>query len=486
MLSYGQNTMIKWQRIFGYLLHLKSRVNTCMLSNEITEQIRTGELVLHCVEVEVFQAADNGFRMLGHGTIKINSVGTLYLEFICTYSENVPRAFFNEKLPKDPLNPEEKLYLRTKTLDGNEYKSDGFSITINIHSSALPTHYDVILSSIYSLHDTELPKPKEDSYLYFEFADYFKIPSNKQNSLVSSLGSESYSWNQTVISMDGYSISMVKHRGYTEVNVAGCFEPDKLLKCLKFYIGFSSASMPQPYYTKSIINGEEKRTFYSISNKQKRQTSSSPMVDNAGDEKYRDSTYHYALLENIISLYTENPKQFDSLYSQWERVWYSFQSKNSIMILTLSVAIEGLLNDIYIPAIKSKNENTELNNEINKIKIQIKNLDLTNEQCNRLLGSVSYWKNITAAKALDYLIKYDVITAKDKKLWQKIRNESAHPKVREEDLAKEKLELEQVLSCLDLFHKLILNTLKFSGPIRVLQLKQNHSYIELEHIDVLA
>ena len=348
MLSYGQNTMIKWQRIFGYLLHLKSRVNTCMLSNEIIEQIRTGELVLHCVEVEVFQAADNGFRMLGHGTIKINSVGTLYLEFICTYSENVPRAFFNEKLPKDPLNPEEKLYLRTKTLDDNEYKSDGFSITINIHSSALPTHYDVILSSIYSLHDTELPKPKEDIYLYFEFADCFKIPSNKQNSLVSSLGSESYSWNQTVIEMDGCFISMVKHKDYTSVTATGCFEPDELFKCLKFYIGFSSASMLQPYYMKSTINGEEKRTVYSISNKQKRQTSSSPMVNNADGEKYRDYTYHYALLENIISLYTENLKQFNSLYSQWERVWYSFQSKNSIMILTLSVAIEGLLNDMVV------------------------------------------------------------------------------------------------------------------------------------------
>ncbi len=457
-----------------------------MLSNEIIEQIRTGELVLHCVEVEIFQAAENGFKMLGHGTIKINSVGTLYLEFICTYSENVPRAFFNEKLPRDPLNHEEKLYLRTKTLNGNEYKSDEFFITININSSSLPTHYDVMLSSIYSLCDTELPKPKEDSYLYFEFADYFNVPSNKQNSLVSSLGSGSYSWNQTVIEMDGYSISMVKYKGYTEVNVAGYFEPDKLFKCLKFYIGFSSASMPQPYYMKSIINGEEKRTVYSISNKQKRQTSSSPMVNSADGEKYRDSTYHYALLKNIISLYTENPKQFDSLYSQWERVWYSFQSKNSIMILTLSVAIEGLLNDIYIPAINSKNENTELNNEIDKIKIQIKNLDLTSDQCNRLLGSVSYWKNITAVKALDYLIDNKIITSADKKLWIKLRNKSAHPKVREEYLAKERLELEQVLSCLDLFHKLILNTLNFSGPIRVLQLKKNHSYIELDHIDVLG
>ncbi|MEN2751717.1 hypothetical protein AAIR29_08735 [Psychrobacter sp. FBL11] len=457
-----------------------------MIPNEIIKQIRTGELVLHCVEVEIFQTADNGCKMLGHGTIKINSVGTIYLEFICTHSENVPHAFFNKKLPKDPLNPEEKLYLRVKNLNGNEYKSDGFSIKINLNSSSLPAHYYVILSSIYSLSETELPKPKEDSYIYFEFADYFNIPSNKKNSVVSSLGSESHSWNQTVIQMDGYSVSMVKYKDYTEVKATGVFEADKLFKCLKFYIGFSSASMPQPYYMISITNGEEKRTVYSISDKQKRQTSSSPMVDSAADEKYRDSTYHYALLENIQSLYKDNSKHFDSVYSQWERVWYSFQSKNSIMILTLSVAIEGLLNDIYIPAIKSKDENIELNTEIDEIKAQIKNLKLTAEQCSRLLGSVSYWKNVTAAKALNYLVEHKIITSDDKKLWQNLRNESAHPKVREENLARERLEIEQVLSCLDLFHKLILNTLKFSGPIRVLQLKEHYGYVELNHIDVLS
>lgn len=455
-----------------------------MISNEIIKQIRTGELVLHCVEVEIFQTVDNGCKMLGHGTIKINSVGTIYLEFICTHNENVPHAFFNEKLPKDPLNPEEKLYLRIKTLNSNEYKSDGFSIKINLNSSSLPTHYYVILSSIYSLNDTELQK--EDSYIYFEFANYFNIPSNKKNSVVSSLGSESHSWNQTVIELDSYSISMVKYKDYTEVKATGDFEPEKLFKCLKFYIGFSSASMPQPYYMISITNGEEKRTVYSISNKQKRENSASPMVDNIGDEKYKDYTYHYSLLEKIISLYRKNPKHFNSIYSQWERVWYSFQSKNSIMILTLSVAIEGLLNDIYIPAIKSKDENIELNTEIDEIKTQIERLELTAEQRNRLIGSVSYWKNITAAKALNYLVEHKIITTDDKKLWQELRNESAHPKVRENDLDKERLELERVLSCLDLFHKLILNTLKFSGPIRILQLKEHYGYVELTHIDVLS
>jgi hypothetical protein len=450
-----------------------------------TEQLRTGDLVLHCVQVEVFQIMDDGLKMSGHGTIKVNNVGTIYIEFICTTSESVPRALFSERLPKDPLNEEHKLYLRAQTISGDVYVSDGFSIQINMNSSYPPVHHYIFLSSINCCSTAEPHQSKKGNYLYFEFAEHFNIPANKSNSVVSSLGDESHSRNQTVLEMDGYSISMVKKPDYTEVRVTGCFDPEELLPCLKFYIGFSSASMPQFVYMLKHMGEDKQEIISSIANNQKRQRSSSPMVENVADKKYRDSVYHYKLLDNIISLHKKNPRQFESIYSQWERVWYSFQSKNSIMILTLSVAIEGLLNDIYIPAIKVKQNNLELEAEIKKVKQQIKTLELTDDQRNRILGSVSYWKNITAAKALDYLIEQGVITSADKKLWQELRNESAHPKVREDNLAKERLEREKVSSCLNLFHKIVLNTLAFSGPIWVLQAGKEPACAELIHTEIL-
>jgi hypothetical protein len=450
-----------------------------------TEQLRTGDLVLHCVQVEVFQIMDDGLKMSGHGTIKVNNVGTIYMEFICTTSESVPRALFSERLPKDPLNEEQKLYLRAQTISGDVYVSDGFSIQINMNSSYPPVHHNIFLSSINCCSTAEPHQSKKGNYLYFEFAEHFNIPANKSNSVVSSLGDESHSRNQTVLEMDGYSISMVKKPDYTEVRVTGCFDPEELLPCLKFYIGFSSASMPQFVYMLKRMGEDKQEIISSIANNQKRQRSSSPMVENCADKKYRDSVYHYKLLDNIISLNKKNPRQFESMYSQWERVWYSFQSKNSIMILTLSVAIEGLLNDIYIPAIKVKQNNLELEAEIKKVKQQIKTLELTDDQRNRILGSVSYWKNITAAKALDYLIEQGVITSADKKLWQELRNESAHPKVREDNLAKERLEREKVSSCLNLFHKIVLNTLAFSGPIWVLQAGKEPGCAELIHTEIL-
>ncbi|AZG72362.1 hypothetical protein [Shewanella livingstonensis] len=456
-----------------------------MIIGKKTEQLRTGDLVLHCVQVEVFQIMDDGLKMSGHGTIKVNDVGTIYMEFICTTSESVPRAMFSESLPKDPLNEEHKLYLRAQTISGDVYVSDGFSIKINMNSSFPPVHHYIFLSSINCCSTAEPHQSKEGNYLYFEFTEHFNIPANKSNSVVSSLGGESHSRNQTVLEMDGYSISMIKKLDYTEVSVTGCFDPEELLTCLKFYIGFSSASMPQFVYMLKRMGEDEQEIISSIANNQKRQRSSSPMVEIVADKKYRDSVYHYKLLDNIISLHKKDPRQFESIYSQWERVWCSFQSNNSIMTLTLSVAIEGLLNDIYIPAIKVKQNNLELEAEIKKVKQQIKTLDLNDDQRNRILGSVSYWKNITATKALDYLIEHGVITSADKKLWKELRNESAHPKVREDNLAKEKLEREKVLSCLNLFHKIVLNTLAFSGPIWVLQAGKVPTLEELIHTEIL-
>lgn len=455
------------------------------IMNKEIKQILNSELVIHCVEVKVYQNHNNGIKMSGHGTIKINSVGTLYLEFICTYSDNVPYTVLGDRFPKDPLDDTQKLYLEAKDLNGKKYKSEGFSITTNLKSANPPAYHFIILSSIYSSSKAKPYETQDSNFLHFYFSEKFRVPPNKLNEEESTLGFKSSNWNQTIIDMNDYSISMVKHIDYIEVWVIGDFDPKTLLKCLKFYIGFSSGSMPQFFYIKEIIDTICIETISSISNPQKRQLAPSPMVDNIANDKYKDHFYHYNLLKNIISLYEDSPKLFQSIYLQWERVWYSWQSKNSIMILTLSVAIEGLLNDIYIPSIKSECESTELLQEIDDIKLEISTLNLTDFQKNRLISSVNYWKNITASKALKYLIDNKIITNKDKRLWTKLRNKSAHPRVQEDDLAKQVLEQEQVLSCLDLFHKLILNILRYSGPIRVFQLNEEFEFIELTYTKVL-
>ena len=446
----------------------------------LIKKLRTGDLVLHCTLVKVFQKSDNGIIMTGHGTIKINSVGTIYMEFICTASENIPSALFGESYPKDPLNDEDKLYLYAKTIDGSVYESNSFSISLNMNSHYPPVLHFIFLSSINSSNINEMYDVKKDSYLYCEFAEGFKIPANKATKIKSNNGSKSIKWDQTVLEMDNYSIHLVQKLGYTEVRISGDFEHEQLLRCLRFYIGFSSASMPQFLYILKRKGSEETEIISSINVEKKNQLASSPMIETASLDS------HYQLLKNIINLYSERSEWFDSVYSQWERVWYSFQSENSIMALTLSVAIEGLLNDIYIPIIKDKGNNSELKSEICNIKKQIKEeLKLTDRQRERLLNNVSHWGNITAANALIYLIDNHVVTTEDKKLWSKLRNESAHPKIKVKSFELDKLERDSVLSCLNLFHKLILNVLAYSGPVRFFKASKDHEHSSIQYQNVL-
>lgn len=448
------------------------------------ELLRKGDLVLHCVEVKVFQNADNGVLIKGHGIIKVNKVGTLYMELIATESENIPHTFFNERLPRDPDDDSQTLYMVAKTINGEVYESKGFSLEVNLNSAQVPSLYYLFLSSIECCSQVGPGRITDGNYLYFEFAENFSIPSNKSNSVISTLGEESHSWNQTLIEVDGFEVSMVKKDGYTDVRVTGDFDIEEVRSCLKFYIGFTSGSMPQLVLMVEIKGDDKVETISSVSSSQKRQTSVSPIIPNAATGKSMDPEYHYSLFRKIVWLYREHPKRFESIYAQWRRVWYSFQSQNSIMSLTLSVAIEGLLNDIFIPEIKLQLDTRELEAEIAKVKAQLKALEIDQQQLSRLMNSVGHWTSITASKAMDYLIDYQVITKEDKKNWTYLRNASAHPKMKDSDSAKERLEKEKVLSCLNTFHKLILNALAYSGPVDIFGADGKHHLVELKHREI--
>jgi len=71
-----------------------------MLHNKIFDSARSEDLVLHCTKVNIGQVAEGGIKLSGHGALKINSVGTVYLEFICTEADGVPRhSLFGERFP---------------------------------------------------------------------------------------------------------------------------------------------------------------------------------------------------------------------------------------------------------------------------------------------------------------------------------------------------------------------------------------------------
>lgn len=282
-----------------------------MFKDRTAKSVRDCTFILHCPEVEIFQLKQNAIRMFGYGTIKIDEFGQIFLYFICMGRENFPNKLLNITLPKDPLDNTECLYLRVKDINNNEYRADKISFKINNFPSSLPKNYTIALPSIYSMSKA---KKIESSYLYLQFLEKCKIPTNKYNTLESSLGSTSMFWNQTDIKIDKYLVSIIKYESHTEVSVTGIFDIKTLLDCLKFYIGFSSSSMPQFYYMQTVENGDKKEIFSSIDNSRKYQFSCSPMVESIGNEDYKDYQYHYHTLKNIIKLYKEKNKFFESIY----------------------------------------------------------------------------------------------------------------------------------------------------------------------------
>ena len=58
---------------------------------KVSPLIRSSELVIHCINVKIWQEKPSGIQLSGHGAIKINPTGCLYLEFICLENENLFR-----------------------------------------------------------------------------------------------------------------------------------------------------------------------------------------------------------------------------------------------------------------------------------------------------------------------------------------------------------------------------------------------------------
>ena len=448
-------------------------------TNKLIPLIREGSLELHCVNIKIWQV--NGVVLLGHGVIKINKHGILYLDFVCTSSIKTPDILLAEKYPKDSLNEEDVFYLECETLDGDKLKSSHFSVEFSLADSSPPVHKYIILSSIRC---EEVEEEADDNFLFIEFSEFCDIPANRSNSEKSTLDGESVSWNQTVINIDDFEISIVDKKQYTYVHVKGNFDTERVLECLKFYIGFTCGSMIQPIFSIERQKQYKVSKIHSIRNLQKNQRSSNPVPSTYARGNKAEKDFHYEIFKSIYNLYEKKPKSFDSIYSQWKRVWHSFQSENSITALTLSVAVEGLLNDIFIPKFKGFGFNDHLNSEIKRVKSLVSELDLTPDQINRLKGSISYWKNITAAKSLEYLVNLEVITLDEKKSWSNLRNSSAHPKTKEIDAGSLETERDELLRCLNLFHNLIFNVIKYSGPRYYWSVNSENSLKYIENVEI--
>lgn len=456
-----------------------------MLGIKIKEHVRNGDLHLHFTHIKIWQKTENGILLEGYGSISINKVGSLHLEFICLRGSNLPKDGWGLKIPTDTLESSQKLYFEAKTIRGEVFRANSFYIHFDIDCHLMPKIYNVILRSI-TRDFFSYTQNKESNYLYFEFEEGCDIPCNVSNSVVSSLGSESHAYNQAKINFDNYEISYIKHDTHKEISVNGVFDVEMIMESLKLYIGFGHGTFIQPY----VAIKDNEFTLYSRNYNYKNLQSTNPLPSNYifNNQRYE---YHYELLKLIISKHESDYNTFISIYSQWQRTWRAFNTDDSILSLTLAVSIEGILNDIYIPVFEKKLKLIDQDKTIESIKKEIKKLKVSDIYKDRLCNSISYLSKITAAKALVTLEEKEVISNDERKAWTKLRNSSAHPKMNDnitnnksKDRDRDR-DRDNMLMCINLFNTLIFNVFSYTGPRNYCSVKPTKENDLIIHVDVL-
>ncbi|PIQ23927.1 hypothetical protein COW64_21625 [bacterium (Candidatus Blackallbacteria) CG18_big_fil_WC_8_21_14_2_50_49_26] len=450
------------------------------------ESIRDHTFEWNCYDVVIWQDCADGHRFEGHGIIKSNQQGLLFLDFVCMKSRK--QVIFSEIIPLDRFDEKQIVKFKAKIIGGVEITSENIIVKPSFQNIfSCPTLYRIGFNNIVI---NEFSRNEDANSIYFEFKECCDIPFNKNNKIESTLGSSSFSWNQTILENENFSFNLINHDNYTEVTISSAkFSHDELLDAVIFYIGFSSGSFPQPYLLRKTKKNNMQTIVRSVNENLSHKSVSPPLYSHVHDEENTPlDNLHFELLENIFKNILVNKSIFTSAYSQWKRVWHSFQAvEPSVAMLTLSVAVEGLLNDVYIPAIKRLSQDSDFEKEKLKIVDTLSSLNEINEGHKKSLCEFVYrWGNIYAKKALDYLESKKVIEAEHKKVWVELRNASAHPKLLGENETRKRKQSYQIRMCLGLFYRLILNMHQYKGAQYNFAITKDAEYDVLPFIDIVG
>jgi hypothetical protein len=443
-----------------------------------------------CHEIVLSQPAlSDGYELKGYGTIKTHENGGFYLVFICLESNK--RLDFMTPVPEDSLDKNQCVVMSATTISGARISSSGLRIEASFEQMLMedPKLYHLSLMKI-EICEEEDRESNPNSFLHLEFYGEPKIPFNKSNTTESSLGSKSFAWNQALIEYEGMKINIIKHENFTEVyvNNAG-LKLAELRDAIVFYVGFSSGLFIQPYFehfkddspcSKTILN--------SIDIKKTRESIPPPITEMVHDKNDKNLDHlHYELFQNILKVSRQNPNYFESIYSQWSRIWHSFLSPElSVPMLTISVAIEGVLNDIFIPVIDNLARDEEFEKEKEQLKQKISSIDeVSSEHLMSIQSFIEKWGNTHAKKALQYLSEKNIIESRQLKCWEKLRNSSAHPKLLKQDEARARKNIERTIVCLGLFYRLALNVFLYNGAQYAYEKPKDNKLVVYPYINLL-
>lgn len=455
-----------------------------MIATKLFEVMRKGELELHCIDVAIHQESPL-LELQGHGKITTISTGAIHLEFVCTkINKPTPRTII-QKLPADPFDNKQQLKLTATTTNGWTFTSTEFSLKMNSFISSAPFVTGLLLKFIeFNYQETcDYPHPKG---LNFEILEPCRIPTNRVNTIKGTLrGYESHNWNQTLLNLDTPSceLSIVEHEDYMEIDAQGDFNVDEMQESLTYYLALTSGRLPQPFAVLRRSGDNLVLQLRSTNKDYRLHKVAEPFPRLISGPGWPKS--HYDIFTGMLRVRRISPKIFQSAYAQWTRVWHAHRSQNSVTLLTLGVAIEGLLNDIFIPALnKSESDDT-----FEKIKLEViqklNDLEIQDSHRTTLTDSVKKWGNIHPKKALEMLIKRGLIDSAQRKSWIDMRNSSAHPKAVGANSEVSHKDFTRMCDCLTLFYILTLNIFGYKGPVYEFGKLGNPDLIQRDFVSIV-
>ncbi len=450
--------------------------------------VRECELEWHCHEVKLAQKElDDGYEIEGYGIIKSHESGGLYLDFVCLKSNK--RIKYLSPIPADFLDEKQTLSMSATTIDGLKILSDGLRIetTLQKMMSPGPTFYRLWLDNFEIIH-SEDDNP-EDSYLHMEFNEKCSIPTNKSNTTESTLGTKTSSWNQTVLSYSDFEINIIHHDYYTEVYANGTdTKLDVLKDAIIFYLGFTSGKFMQPYFEYRREGADAIEKIHSVDRTKIKSSIPAPVRGYVYDQdKLSMDGCHFDIFSNICDIIMEKPLLFESVYSQWKRIWHSFLSPEfSVPMLTVSVAIEGLLNDVFIPVIAGNLKDEAFEEEKVRISDLVSGIDgISDEHIESIKRYVEKWGNIHPKKSLEYLVIKGVLEKRHIKNWVDLRNSSAHPKLVVSSEGRRRKDIGRTIVCLGLFYRLALNIFSFKGAQYAYEEPKDDKLVVYRYVNLL-
>lgn len=430
---------------------------------DYAESVRKNDLLIDFVSITIWQPCTNGLQLSGHGLIKIDFSGALLCDFICTDATGLKIEAFGESYQFDNEDDSKNLKLVAVDIHGNTWEAENFALHLRMMSAATPFKCDFLLSEIVH-HSKQTIPVQQHNYLWFESLESSHIPKNKVNTIKDTLAGESFNRNQTKLNLGNFEVSIIDQGDYTTVYANGNFYVDSLFEALKFYIGFTSGSMPSAYVLTTRVGDDTKHHIRSINKKINKTKIPKPINDllMLSLDEWNDS-HHFKLLPNILTIQKKSPRFFNSTVSQWKRVWQGFNATQSITALTLTVSIEGLLIDLFIPELEAERADANFENQKKEIIKILGKTEINSIHLETIITHVMRWGNIHANAALKILAEKGLITKGEVKAWVDLRNSSAHPKLSEMTAKREAKERARLMRCLTLYYKLNLNIYGYTG-----------------------